>query len=58
MLELDADRLDAEVRWVEPHPGEHYPHLHGPLPVHAVVAVHRWARDADGRWPPPPLSGS
>jgi uncharacterized protein (DUF952 family) len=39
LLEVDPDRLDAEVR-VEPAHGDEYPHIYGPLPVAAVVRTH------------------
>jgi glutathione S-transferase len=43
LLEVDPDRLDVPVV-VEPPPGarpdpEEFPHVYGPLPVAAVVAV-------------------
>lgn len=44
-LEIDADRVDAEVRWEEPHPAPpagvasdvRFPHIYGPIPAAAVV---------------------
>ncbi len=44
LLEVDPDRVGSPVV-VEPPPGapegaEAYPHVYGPLPVEAVVAVH------------------
>ena len=44
LLEVDPDRVRSPVV-VEPPPGapegaEAYPHVYGPLPVEAVVAVH------------------
>lgn len=56
VLVLDAEALGAEVRWEESHPGEHYPHLYGPLPIAAVLEAHPWAPDPAGRWPAPPVS--
>jgi uncharacterized protein (DUF952 family)/ADP-ribose pyrophosphatase YjhB (NUDIX family) len=46
LLAVDASRTGAPVR-VE----GGFPHVHGPLPVEAVVAVRPYRRDADGRWP-------
>lgn len=48
LLELDPDRLADEVRWAEVYPGEHFPHLHGPLRQDAVRTVHPWS-EADRR---------
>ncbi|MEM9606919.1 MAG: DUF952 domain-containing protein, partial [Actinomycetota bacterium] len=45
LVELDVDRLD-DLRWPEVYPGQHFPHLHGPVPSEAVVRVHPW-RPAD-----------
>jgi uncharacterized protein (DUF952 family) len=51
VLELDVDRLSAEVRY-ERSPSRWYPHVYGPLDGAAVVATHPWP------WPgaddPPP----
>lgn len=50
LLVVDADRLDVPVKYEPPVPGgEEYPHVYGPLPVHAVVAVHPLTRGGDGR---------
>lgn len=42
-LVLDLPSLGSlggvELRWEESRPGERYPHVYGPLPVGAVVAV-------------------
>lgn len=54
ILELDPSALAHELRWEESHPGEHYPHLYGPLPLDAVVGVTPWRRMSDGTWPPAP----
>lgn len=56
VLVLDPNALDAELRWEESHPGEHYPHLYGPLPVAAVTEAAQWRPGPDGTWPQPPLS--
>jgi uncharacterized protein (DUF952 family) len=50
-LEVDAelcgDRLVVEDSYGS---GTAFPHLYGPLPVIAVVAVHPLSRGADGAW--------
>lgn len=50
LLRVDPSRLDVEVR-VEDlgGRGESYPHLYGPLPTEAVVAVTAVPLGADGR---------
>lgn len=41
-LVLDPTLLGVvELRWEESRPGERFPHVYGPLPVGAVVAVER-----------------
>ena len=50
LIELDPDRLVSEVRWPEVYPGERFPHLHGPLPQEAVVAVHPWSKADRDDW--------
>ncbi len=49
VLEVDPARLSTELR-LEPSPatGELFPHLYGPLPTDAVVAIHPLARDGSG----------
>lgn len=47
LLELDAARLGAPVRW-EPADGLLFPHLYGPLELAAVVAVTALPVGADG----------
>lgn len=39
VLVLDPRAVAADLRWVESHPGERFPHVHAPVPVGAVVAV-------------------
>lgn len=49
LLELDTSRVDAEIRDEEAEPGgERFPHIYGPLPLDAVVAVHGLERRSDG----------
>lgn len=51
LVELDVERLEADLRWPEVYPGQRFPHLHGELRADAVVAVHPW-RPADRQaWP-------
>ena len=39
LLTVDPDRLGAELRWEPSRGGALFPHLYGPLPVSAVLAV-------------------
>jgi uncharacterized protein (DUF952 family) len=39
LLEIDGPRIADAVRF-EPVDGDEFPHLYGPLPVDAVIAVH------------------
>jgi uncharacterized protein (DUF952 family) len=38
-LVLDAERLGDALHWDESYPGEHFPHVYGPIPLAAVLAV-------------------
>ena len=38
-LQLDADAIEADLRWEESQPGERFPHVYAPIPVSAVVDV-------------------
>lgn len=51
LIEIDPDGLVDEVRWPEVYPGEHFPHLHGPLRHESVVAIHPWSAADRGAWP-------
>lgn len=55
-LYIDPDRLVAPVRWEPGVPSDPasmlFPHLYGPLPVAAVVDVHRYLPGPDGHFPP------
>ena len=44
VLVIDSERLTVPVRHEPPVPGadETFPHIYGPLPVDAVVAVESW----------------
>jgi uncharacterized protein (DUF952 family) len=48
LLEVDAERLLAELRYEESEPGMFFPHLYGPLNLDAVVAAHPFPPQADG----------
>jgi uncharacterized protein (DUF952 family) len=39
LLTVDPDQLGTELRWEPSRGGALFPHLYGPLPVSAVVAV-------------------
>ncbi len=40
---MDPARLDVPLRYeAMPPDGEEFPHLYGPVPVEAVVAVEPW----------------
>jgi uncharacterized protein (DUF952 family) len=56
LLEIDESRLPEPPRW-EPGDGVDtenlFPHVYGPLPVHAVIAVHPYPPEPDGSFAPP-----
>jgi uncharacterized protein (DUF952 family) len=56
LLHIDPDRLNAPVRWepgVATDPESMlFPHLYGPLPVDAVIAVTRYRPGPDGGFSP------
>ncbi|MFJ5775814.1 DUF952 domain-containing protein [Streptomyces sp. NPDC093094] len=44
VLVIDPARLDVPLKYEAPEPGaEEFPHVYGPIPVDAVVAVEPWA---------------
>lgn len=53
---VDPDRLHAPLRWEpgvpEDPPTLRFPHLYGPLPISAVIAVSSYLPGADGRFAP------
>ena len=50
LVELDPERVAADVRWPEVYPGERFPHLHGPLMASSVVQVLPWGPSDRDRW--------
>lgn len=56
VLEVDEARLAAPAVWEDGDPpdpgGMQFPHVYGPVPVAAVVAVHDLPPAADGSFPP------
>ena len=51
VLEVDPARLPDEIRVEDSYgAGTEFPHLYGPLPVAAVVAVHPLPRGDNGRF--------
>ena len=62
LLHIDLARLEAPVRW---EPGDTtdpasmlFPHLYGPLPVSAVIAVSEYRPGQGGRFLPAQSSGT
>jgi len=57
LLEIDQARLDVPVRWEPGDPAEPdgvwFPHVYGPVPAAAVVAVHDFPLPPDGVFRPP-----
>jgi len=49
MLQIDRSHLTSPVRYEESEPGEHYPHLYGPLDLRAVVESWPLRFDSLGR---------
>jgi uncharacterized protein (DUF952 family) len=49
ILRIDRSRLTSPVRYEESEPGEHYPHLYGPLDLRAVVESRPLRFDSLGR---------
>ncbi|MCV7101011.1 DUF952 domain-containing protein [Mycobacterium palustre] len=56
LLHVDPARLDAPVRWEPGVPTDPesmlFPHLYGPLPARAVIAVTAYRPSPDGAFPP------
>ncbi len=58
LLEIDETRLDVPLRWEPGDPpdpaGNLFPHVYGPIPPAAVVAVHPFPPNPDGTFTLPP----
>ena len=56
VLEIDESRLNSPAVWEQgdpPHPtGKLFPHVYGPIPVDAVVAVQDLKPESDGTFAP------
>ncbi len=51
VVEIDPALVDAELRVEDSYgSGTEFPHVYGPIPVTAAVAVHPITRDAQGDW--------
>ena len=48
LVAVDLSRLGDTVRWEPARGGQLFPHIHGPLPIGAVVSVAPVEREADG----------
>jgi uncharacterized protein (DUF952 family) len=61
LLVIDPALVDVAVRWepgAPPDPlGAWFPHVYGPIPAAAVVAVHDFPLAGDGFRLPPALAG-
>lgn len=51
VVEIDTDAWDADLRVEDTYgSGVEFPHVYGPVPTSAAVAVHPVERTADGDW--------
>lgn len=51
VVEVESDELAAPLRVEDSYgAGEEFPHVYGPIPTTAAVAVHPLLRSADGDW--------
>jgi len=55
LLVVDPGGLGTILRWEPSRNNELFPHLYGPLPLHAVIASHDLPLDSDGRHQFPPI---
>lgn len=56
LLAVDEARLGPTLKWEPSRGGTLFPHLYGPLPVEAVIAVHDLPLGASGLHVFPPLA--
>jgi uncharacterized protein (DUF952 family) len=49
LVALDAQTLEASLRWEPSRGGQLFPHLYGPLPLSAVIWTKPLPLDANGR---------
>ena len=54
LLEIDESRLAEPPRYEADPAGERFPHVYGPIPLAAVVAVHAFPAEPDGTFALPP----
>ncbi len=57
LLLVDPSALPGPLRWAESHPGKHFPHHHGPIPLEAIVGRHAWPSGPAGDFPLPASVG-
>jgi uncharacterized protein (DUF952 family) len=51
VVEVESDDVPAELKVEDSYgAGEEFPHVYGPVPTSAAVAVYRLTRDPDGDW--------
>jgi uncharacterized protein (DUF952 family) len=50
LVELFLGRVDDRLQWPEVYPGQRFPHLHGPVLLDDVVAIHPWGPDDRDHW--------
>ena len=52
LLAIDESKLDAELIYEESEPGQHFPHLYGPLNLNAVSRALSFQPDPNGLFTP------